>query len=118
MFERNPPAIDLLVVDEAEHDAASSMAHLHNVIHTKWILGLTATPFRTDQVKLCFVKVVKPATRTGSGRRAGGERKPAAAPVDAIQLDAGGQSSNSNVVSDRVADCSRDRSSRIVGTAW
>jgi superfamily II DNA or RNA helicase len=37
------------------------MAHLHNVIQPKWILGLTATPFRTDRVKLCFDKVVKDA---------------------------------------------------------
>src|SRR3954471_14434767 len=30
MFERDPPAgLDLLVVDEAQHDAAQSMAHLH-----------------------------------------------------------------------------------------
>jgi superfamily II DNA or RNA helicase len=37
------------------------MAHLHNVIQPKWILGLTATPFRTDRVQLCFDKVVKDA---------------------------------------------------------
>lgn len=51
----------LMVVDEAQHDAASSMAHLHNLIEPDWILGLTATPFRTDRVKLCFDKVVKDA---------------------------------------------------------
>jgi superfamily II DNA or RNA helicase len=51
----------LMVVDEAQHDAASSMAHLHNKIEPDWILGLTATPFRTDKVKLCFDKVVKDA---------------------------------------------------------
>lgn len=60
MFEKQPPAdIDLLVVDEAQHDAASSMAHLHNIIRPRWILGLTATPFRTDRVQLCFDKTVK-----------------------------------------------------------
>ncbi len=33
MFEKNPPSdIDLLVVDEVHHDAATSMTHLHNVI--------------------------------------------------------------------------------------
>ena len=37
------------------------MAHIHNLIQPKWILGLTATPFRTDSVKLCFDKVVKDA---------------------------------------------------------
>jgi len=62
MFEKNPPTdIDLLVSDESHHEGASSMAHLHNVIKPKWILGLTATPFRTDRVKLCFDKVVKDA---------------------------------------------------------
>ncbi len=62
MFEKNPPTdLDLLVVDEAQHDAASSMAHLHNTIRPKWILGLTATPFRTDRIKLCFDKVIKDA---------------------------------------------------------
>lgn len=62
MFEKNPPRdIDLLIVDEAQHDAASSMARLHNIIQPKMILGLTATPFRTDRVKLCFDRVVKDA---------------------------------------------------------
>ncbi len=62
MFEKNPPSdIDLLIVDEAQHDAASSMAFLHNRIRPRWILGLTATPFRADRVKLCFDKVIKDA---------------------------------------------------------
>jgi superfamily II DNA or RNA helicase len=51
----------LMVVDEAQHDAANSMAHLHNILEPEKILGLTATPFRTDRVKLCFDKVVKDA---------------------------------------------------------
>ena len=60
MFEKDPPTdIDLLVADESHHDAASSMAHLHNVIRPRWILGLTATPYRTDRVQLCFDKTVK-----------------------------------------------------------
>lgn len=49
----------LMVVDEAQHDAASSMGHLHNLIEPDFILGMTATPFRTDKMKLCFHKVVK-----------------------------------------------------------
>ena len=62
MFDKNPPTdIDLLIVDEAQHDAASSMAFLHNRIRPRWILGLTATPFRADRVKLCFDKVIKDA---------------------------------------------------------
>ncbi len=62
MFDRDPPReIDLLVVDEAQHDAAASMAHLHNTLRPRWIVGLTATPFRADRMKLCFDKVLRDA---------------------------------------------------------
>lgn len=70
MFDKRPESLItarqegrkiMLVVDEAQHDAANSMAHLHNLIEPNFILGLTATPFRTDRVKLCFDKVVKDA---------------------------------------------------------
>lgn len=70
MFEKNPEKLVaarqagkpiLMVVDEAQHDAANSMAHLHNIIEPDQILGLTATPFRQDRVKLCFDRVVKDA---------------------------------------------------------
>lgn len=70
MFDRNPVELVelkkqgrpvLFVVDEAQHDAANSMAHLHNTIEPEYILGLSATPFRTDRVKLCFDKVIKDA---------------------------------------------------------
>ncbi len=60
MFDKNPPpGIELLIVDEAQHDAAASMAHLHNTLRPRWILGLTATPFRTDKMKLCFDRVLR-----------------------------------------------------------
>jgi superfamily II DNA or RNA helicase len=60
MFDRDPPtALDLLVVDEAQHDAAQSMAYLHQRIRPRFILGLSATPFRADRVKLCFDSVIK-----------------------------------------------------------
>jgi superfamily II DNA or RNA helicase len=62
MFEKNPPTdIDLLVEDEGHHQAANSMAHLHNLIKPKWILGLTATPFRTDYMHLSYDKIIKDA---------------------------------------------------------
>lgn len=61
MFDKNPPAVDILVVDEAQHDAAMSMANLHCMIRPKKVLGLTATPFRTDRIKLCFDKVIRDA---------------------------------------------------------
>jgi superfamily II DNA or RNA helicase len=62
MFDRDPPTgLDLLVVDEAQHDAAQSMAVLHQRIQPRFILGLSATPFRADRVKLCFDSVLKDA---------------------------------------------------------
>jgi superfamily II DNA or RNA helicase len=62
MFDRDPPTgLDLLVVDEAQHDAAQSMALLHQRIRPRFILGLSATPFRADRVKLCFDTVIKDA---------------------------------------------------------
>ena len=61
MFDRSPPYVDVLVVDEAQHDAAMTMASLHATIRPKKVLGLTATPFRTDRIKLCFDQVIKDA---------------------------------------------------------
>jgi superfamily II DNA or RNA helicase len=62
MFDREPPTgLDLLIVDEAQHDAAQSMAVLHQQIRPRYILGLSATPFRADRVKLCFDTVIKDA---------------------------------------------------------
>lgn len=61
MFDKEPPAADFLVVDEAQHDGAMSMANLHCRIRPRLVLGLTATPYRTDRIKLCFDKVIKDA---------------------------------------------------------
>ena len=68
MFEKNVPThdasgrkIDLIVVDECQHDAADSMTMIHNIIQPRFVLGLSATPFRTDKLKLCFQKVVRDA---------------------------------------------------------
>jgi superfamily II DNA or RNA helicase len=62
MFDNDPPTgLDMLIVDEAQHDAAHSMAALHQRIRPRFILGLSATPFRADRVKLCFDTVIKDA---------------------------------------------------------
>lgn len=62
MFDRDPPRdLDFLIVDEAQHDAAGSMAHIHNLVRPRFILGLSATPFRSDRMKLCFDTVLKDA---------------------------------------------------------
>lgn len=61
MFDKKPPQVDMIVVDEAQHDAAMSMANLHCTLRPKKVLGLSATPFRTDRIKLCFDRVIKDA---------------------------------------------------------
>lgn len=61
MFDKRPPRVDLLVIDEAQHDGALSMANLHSFIKPKKILGLSATPFRGDRFKLCFEKSIRDA---------------------------------------------------------
>ena len=48
-----------VLVHNCQHDAASSMSHLHNQIEPDFILGMTATPFRTDRMKLCFNSIIK-----------------------------------------------------------
>jgi superfamily II DNA or RNA helicase len=58
MFEKNPPKKDVLVVDEGQHSAANTCLHLHMLMNPKWSLALTATPFRTDKVKLAYEKVI------------------------------------------------------------
>lgn len=68
MFDKNPEELVslkrkgykvLFVVDECHHDSASSMVHLHNLIQPDHVLGLSATPYRTDKTTLCFEKVIK-----------------------------------------------------------
>jgi superfamily II DNA or RNA helicase len=61
MFDKQPPKVDLLIVDEAQHDAATSMANLHSSIRPTWTLGLSATPYRTDRIKLYFDQVIRDA---------------------------------------------------------
>lgn len=70
MFDTNlQPLIDvteqgkklLLVFDEAQHDSSPTMASNHNHIKPDFVLGLTATPFRTDRLKLCFDHVIRDA---------------------------------------------------------
>lgn len=49
----------LLIVDEAQHDPVDSAARLHHELRPQKVLGLTATPFRTDRLKLVFERVVR-----------------------------------------------------------
>lgn len=51
----------LFVVDESHHDAADSMAALHEIYSPDMILGMSATPYRADNLRLCFQKVIRDA---------------------------------------------------------
>jgi superfamily II DNA or RNA helicase len=60
MFEQNPPTdVEWLFVDEAQHDSTDSMAHIHARVRPKRVIGLSATPYRTDRAQLSFERVVK-----------------------------------------------------------
>jgi Type III restriction enzyme, res subunit len=60
MFDTDPPTdIDWLFVDEAQHDSTDSMAHIHARIKPKKVIGLSATPYRTDRAQLSFERIVK-----------------------------------------------------------
>ncbi len=59
IFGKEYPKADILVVDEAQHDATSSMNFVYQQVQPKLVLGMTATPYRTDKMALCFEKVVR-----------------------------------------------------------
>ena len=61
-FDRNPPLdVDILIEDEGHHAASATATHLTSVINPKIHIALTATPFRSDRVKLSFSKIVQDA---------------------------------------------------------
>jgi superfamily II DNA or RNA helicase len=62
MFDRNlPTGLDMIVADEGHHSGATTMAHLYNVIRPRFVLSMSATPFRTDRIKLNFEQVIRDA---------------------------------------------------------
>jgi len=64
LFTRTPEDYEgctAVIIDESQHDASASAAILHQVIRPEIIIGLTATPYRTDRAQLCFQKVIKDA---------------------------------------------------------
>lgn len=66
-FDKNIPKmlqeypIDVLIEDEGHHSASPTSVENYKLIAPKLSIGLTATPFRTDQMKLCYSKVIKDA---------------------------------------------------------
>ena len=51
----------IFIVDEMQHDAASTATHLHNEMRPEYVLGASAFPYRTDRVKLAFEKKIADA---------------------------------------------------------
>ncbi|MHA1839878.1 MAG: helicase-related protein [Candidatus Ranarchaeia archaeon] len=52
---------DGILIHNCQHDASKSASVLHDVIRPDMIIGLTATPYRTDKAQLCFQKVIRDA---------------------------------------------------------
>jgi superfamily II DNA or RNA helicase len=59
LFDRKAPPVDLLIMDEAHHDACVSAANLQSRIRARYIIGLTATPWRTDRARLSYSHVLR-----------------------------------------------------------
>jgi len=61
MFAKEFPPCDLMVIDEGHHFACASAVHADSASRASLILGLSATPFRTDRMQLSFEKIIKDA---------------------------------------------------------
>ena len=61
LFASNIPSGKILVMDEAHHDSTFSGANIHKMSQAEIVLGLTATPARSDQVDLYFIKKIHSA---------------------------------------------------------
>lgn len=59
MFDRSPPPCDVLVMDEAHHDACVSAASVAAAMRPAHIIGLTATPYRCDRARMSYNSVLR-----------------------------------------------------------
>ena len=59
LFEKVPPEVDLVVLDEAHHEATQSCVLLYEKMRAHWTIGLSATPMRTDRMKLSFQETIR-----------------------------------------------------------
>ena len=59
LFDRRAPECDLLIMDEAHHDACVTAANLQSRVRAKYVVGLTATPWRTDRARLSYSHVLR-----------------------------------------------------------
>lgn len=61
MFDKHPPESDIIVIDELQHASTQSFINIDANCPAKFMLGLSATPYRTDKLKLPFQKMVQDA---------------------------------------------------------
>ncbi len=54
VFNSNPPKADFIVLDEAHHEATQSCLNMYDKTGHSRALGLSATPQRTDRMRLSF----------------------------------------------------------------
>lgn len=59
VFDSNPPPADLVVLDEAHHEATQSCLNMYEKTGNQLTLGLSATPLRTDKMRLSFQQTVR-----------------------------------------------------------
>ncbi|MBO4305179.1 MAG: DEAD/DEAH box helicase family protein [Lentisphaeria bacterium] len=59
VFASNPPKADLVVLDEAHHEATQSCLAMYESTGNARTLGLSATPLRTDRMRLSFQTSVR-----------------------------------------------------------
>ncbi len=59
VFSSNFPQADLVVLDEAHHEATQSCLNMYECCGNTLTLGLSATPLRTDRMKLSFQATVR-----------------------------------------------------------
>lgn len=62
MFARSARHYDIVVLDEAHHEATNSFISLFQTMSPEYMLGLSATPLRTDKMKLAFNETVNLCT--------------------------------------------------------
>lgn len=62
LFANSPPTdIDFLILDEFQHSGCDTAAHLCSVIKPRFTLGLSATPYRSDSIRLHYDEIIKDA---------------------------------------------------------
>ena len=62
VFNSNPPQADMIVLDEAHHEATQSCLAMYERSGNTLTLGLSATPQRTDRMRLSFQHSVRTCT--------------------------------------------------------